>query len=991
MKNRILLFIVATLIVSPLIGQKKVLFMTDRPSDEQDQIVWLQEQGFDLTIDSLSNLKLSAVSSGMWDTINAHDLLITGRYANSSEFDDPDDRYWNALKVPHILNSAYGARSSRLKMFNSTSTGNTENPAVMALDPADEIWSAVTLTNDTMQFFNATYSYIDVDMATEPNNGTRVAEIATASGFIPIITRWNPGTEYYPESGNIPSDYKTYFGFGSNDFSFPVTDEGKKVYLAEINRLLALPDAPAKTEARLYSLSASTGTLSPAFSQDINSYTLLVPEVTDTVIIYAETLDPSAIITSDDTVVAPGTVTVSITADDGVTTMDYVIDIVLEDPVITFDVSLEDITDQEPYTDVHVIFGNNDSSALMSDPEGDMIYSASVQFERGALITYRFAYENGTDPVANQVIETIPAACSGTSGYREYIVPENSTRIAPVPLFGTCDATALMVSVTFKVNLNGVTDLVTDGAVWLVIGNWEQSFYMADYDGDGIYEATRTFEAGSELNYFFAYQNGADPAVDFVKESAPELCMNAEGYRTYTVGYEEASLPAYGFGTCFTMNAKPTIYFVGKSEDDADHLAFFKDDPEFIVVENLDNAATTSIEDYSDQEKAQLKEDMGKADIVIISRGVWSSMFDSEIENAFYRSITTPLLQVSAYNVRNSRNNWFNSGGTRRYREELPVMTATIHEPEDTVFKDVTLTNGTMDWTVTPPHDALAFSSTIESNAQIMATVGDSLLLYARFSPNTEFYPGAGTSAKGFRTYFNFGADDGGVINYFPLSEDAKKVYRNEVLRMVKLGRMNLLSSLIPSVGELEPAFDQGQTDYTLFLPSGTTEVTVTGIAANPLNVVNGNGSYSTSDEIVITVESPDGYTTEYTITIVSASIDATLSSLTVDKGTISPEFDPAVFEYNVVVDETESYVTVSATANDPLATVSGTGPIQVSPGETIKAPITVTAQDTLYTNVYNVNISTGTSVANYSIASLDFYPNQASYQIYLRNELSAD
>ncbi|MDF1573461.1 MAG: hypothetical protein P1P82_17770, partial [Bacteroidales bacterium] len=301
MKNRILLFIVATLIVSPLIGQNKILFMTDMPRNEQPQIIWLQDQGFDVTIDSLSNLNLSSVTTGMWDTINSYDLVIAGRLANSSEFDAPDDRYWNALRVPLIINSAYAARSSRIKFFNSTSIGNIHNllpynKAVIAVNPSDAIWSDVTLTNDSVPFYNSIIDYLNVDMNTVSNNGERVAEIATPGGFVPIITRWTPGTQYYDdpdnpdfEGGNITVGHKTYFGIGCDHYnnldpeasrylsSFNISDEGKKVYLAEINRMLALADPPPTTEARLFSLSTSVGILSPAFDKDVTSYTLLVP------------------------------------------------------------------------------------------------------------------------------------------------------------------------------------------------------------------------------------------------------------------------------------------------------------------------------------------------------------------------------------------------------------------------------------------------------------------------------------------------------------------------------------------------------------------------------------------------------------------------------------------------------------------------------------------------------------------------------------------
>ena len=121
-------------------------------------------------------------------------------------------------------------------------------------------------------------------------------------------------------------------------------------------------------------------------------------------------------------------------------------------------------------------------------------------------------------------------------------------------------------------------------------------------------------------------------------------------------------------------------------------------------------------------------------------------------------------------------------------------------------------------------------------------------------------------------------------------------------------------------------------------------------------------------------------------ITAITPS-DASLTSLTADAGAFSPDFDPEVTEYQLVVPTGTALVTLTATPADPLATVEGDGEIAV-PGTTT---ITVTAQDGFITE-YVVNVSTGASTdatlasLTTSVGELDpvFDPGVAAYTLEL-------
>jgi len=89
--------------------------------------------------------------------------------------------------------------------------------------------------------------------------------------------------------------------------------------------------------------------------------------------------------------------------------------------------------------------------------------------------------------------------------------------------------------------------------------------------------------------------------------------------------------------------------------------------------------------------------------------------------------------------------------------------------------------------------------------------------------------------------------------------------------------------------------------------------------------------------------------------TIIEASDDATLSSLTVSVGTLEPAFDPGIPNYSVEVPEGTSSVTITALANDDNAVVSGDGEFTGIPGT---ATVSVVAEDGEAMQDYSISFS---------------------------------
>ena len=76
-----------------------------------------------------------------------------------------------------------------------------------------------------------------------------------------------------------------------------------------------------------------------------------------------------------------------------------------------------------------------------------------------------------------------------------------------------------------------------------------------------------------------------------------------------------------------------------------------------------------------------------------------------------------------------------------------------------------------------------------KSNAEVLVDWGD-FTYVTRFKPGVEFYEGALDKPAGSRTYFGMGSDiidslNNEIINYFPLTDNAKKIYLAEIQRML--------------------------------------------------------------------------------------------------------------------------------------------------------------------------------------------------------------
>jgi hypothetical protein len=181
---------------------------------------------------------------------------------------------------------------------------------------------------------------------------------------------------------------------------------------------------------------------------------------------------------------------------------------------------------------------------------------------------------------------------------------------------------------------------------------------------------------------------------------------------------------------------------------------------------------------------------LNDADLIIIGRSGPSSSFQDSAERVIWNALTPPALLICPWKARSSRLNYFNSTNAYHMDTEPPVIAAKVLDPSDAIFADVTLAaDSTMDWFMVP-HD---FIENLEpTNGEVIATYDTNSPLVVRWDANVPFYPGAGDSAAGPRTYIGMGNDNtyipGTAVknsNFFPLTREAKIVYLAEISRML--------------------------------------------------------------------------------------------------------------------------------------------------------------------------------------------------------------
>ena len=182
------------------------------------------------------------------------------------------------------------------------------------------------------------------------------------------------------------------------------------------------------------------------------------------------------------------------------------------------------------------------------------------------------------------------------------------------------------------------------------------------------------------------------------------------------------------------------------------------------------------------------------------------------------------------------------------------------------------------------------------------------------------------------------------------------------------------LSALTLSGASFSPAFSAGTTSYTASVPFSTASVSVNATAADEkatVSISNPALAAGGTTAVTVTVTAENGDTKTYTIRIqreqdpnyIPSSVK-TLSSLTVEGQTLSPQFSADVLQYYIWLPYETQTVSISGTATHEKASVTVGQIPQLEPGKATDIPVTVTAEDQSQ-QVYTVTVFRGPAHAD--------------------------
>jgi hypothetical protein len=209
------------------------------------------------------------------------------------------------------------------------------------------------------------------------------------------------------------------------------------------------------------------------------------------------------------------------------------------------------------------------------------------------------------------------------------------------------------------------------------------------------------------------------------------------------------------------------------------------------------------------------------------------------------------------------------------------------------------------------------------------------------------------------------------------------------------------LKSLTVSEGSLSPNFSANITKYTIYVPNNVASITLSAVTNDSKASISGVGAKAlevgvNTFSIVVTAEN-EAAVKIYTITVTRYELnsDATLKSLTVSEGSLSPSYSTNTTKYTVNVPNNTTSITLLATANDNAASVSGVGIKTLKVG-TNNFSIVVTAENKTTTKTYVVTViragqqqpPTATTVGTNAQSAVKLYPNPTTNgQLIVDNE----
>lgn len=227
-------FIVLCVVLSallPVFAQQKTIVFVSRPNypdpatgEHSDQYFIEDLVLLGYNVITMYNTALETASQATLDTLNNADLVIIGRSASSSDFQDAHKPAWNEITAPMILLQLWAARSSRLNWFNSGEcvhyNDNVEFTAIV-VEPDDPVFQGVYEQEQVIPWAEGAMDVINI---TDAGNGLLL--VIGEDNTVQFV-RFEPGLEFYPGSGDVPAGIRSFIGNGNDN---PTDDQGNHIF-----------------------------------------------------------------------------------------------------------------------------------------------------------------------------------------------------------------------------------------------------------------------------------------------------------------------------------------------------------------------------------------------------------------------------------------------------------------------------------------------------------------------------------------------------------------------------------------------------------------------------------------------------------------------------------------------------------------------------------------------------------------------------------------
>ena len=759
---------------------------------------------------------------------------------------------------------------------------------------------------------------------------------------------------------------------GANTFTITVKAENnvsRQTYTVAVTR------AAPSNDSTLASLSVSAGTLSPAFNSATTAYTLTVAHSVNNMTITAAANFSEAVISGDTgtraIVGGVNTFTITVTAENGVSTRSYQIT-VTKPPKITASVrgnyggtiTPSGVTNMVAGADKAFTFTANSGFVLMKVLMNDTTSLELKDTNFIPLDTFWF-YNVQTDIKVEFIFASTEARLSSITANKGILTPSFN----PDVLYYNIQLGKNDTNITFAATAMYNAAVVMGDTGIRMLASGDNGFVIV---------------CGSESDDFLYYE---------ITVNRPQYIITSSVNNNYggTINPDGNTLADAGSTHGYTIT--PSTGYSRKR----------------VLVDGVPNTAAVTSGTYSFTNvkadrviEAFFGSTEARLSNITLSNGTLTPTFDAEVytysvgigNNVTNISIAGTPIHVGAV-AKNVDNVAVPSGTTPFIIEVLA---------EDSITKKTYTINVTR----AKSNNADLASITLSAGSLSPSFNANTLNYTVNVLNNVSTITISGTASHAGFAVVTGGANNSTLAvgnNSFSLivtAEDgtSKKTYNINVIR-AKSSDANL-SNLQVNKGSLSPAFHADSINYVVNVAHTDDRISVIGTANHTLAIVTGNVGNDTlivgENEFTISVTAEDGTLKLYRVKVVrGASSDATLGSLSLTTGSLSPAFNPNTISYTVNVPNNVTTIGIQGVVNytDGATLTGNVNNFPLVVGDNNVFTITVTAQDRVTTKTYTVTVVRAKAAdANLksliiSQGNMSFNPNTTNYTVQVANSVA--